>query len=47
MNKVFSNAEEAIKDIGDHATIMLGVFGLCGIPENCIQAVALVKSARN
>ncbi|MBL7735780.1 MAG: CoA transferase subunit A [Chitinophagaceae bacterium] len=39
MNKVFSNAEEAIKDIGDHATIMLGGFGLCGIPENCIQAM--------
>jgi len=39
MNKVFSNAEEAIEDIGDHATIMLGGFGLCGIPENCIQAM--------
>ncbi|HRE51105.1 MAG TPA: CoA transferase subunit A [Flavitalea sp.] len=39
MKKVFSNAEEAIQDIGDGATIMLGGFGLCGIPENCIRAM--------
>lgn len=39
MKKIFSNAEEAIKDIGNDATIMLGGFGLCGIPENCIQAM--------
>ena len=39
MNKVVSNAEEAIKDINDGAVIMLGGFGLCGIPENCITAL--------
>ncbi len=39
MNKVVSNADEAIKDIADNMTIMLGGFGLCGIPENCINAL--------
>lgn len=39
MNKVVSGADEAIRDIGDGATIMLGGFGLCGIPENCILAL--------
>ena len=39
MNKVVENAEEAIKDIKDGATLMLGGFGLCGIPENCINAL--------
>ncbi|MDX2002079.1 MAG: CoA transferase subunit A [Chitinophagales bacterium] len=39
MNKVIANADEAIKDIPDGATIMLGGFGLCGIPENCIAAL--------
>lgn len=39
MDKVVSNAEEAIKDIKDGAVIMLGGFGLCGIPENCISAL--------
>jgi Acyl CoA:acetate/3-ketoacid CoA transferase, alpha subunit len=39
MNKVVSNADEAIRDIQDGATIMLGGFGLCGIPENCIAAL--------
>lgn len=39
MNKVYPDAEEAIKDIQDNATIMLGGFGLCGIPENCISAL--------
>ena len=39
MNKTVKNAEEAIKDIQDNATIMLGGFGLCGIPENCITAL--------
>lgn len=39
MNKVFKNAEEAIFDISDNATIMLGGFGLCGIPENLISAL--------
>jgi len=39
MQKVVQNADEAIKDIRDGSTIMLGGFGLCGIPENCIQAL--------
>ncbi len=39
MNKVVANADEAVKDIPDNATLMLGGFGLCGIPENCIAAL--------
>lgn len=39
MNKVISSAEEAIKDIKDGMTLMLGGFGLCGIPENSISAL--------
>ncbi len=39
MNKTYSNANEAIKGIKDGATIMLGGFGLCGIPENSINAM--------
>jgi 3-oxoacid CoA-transferase subunit A len=39
MNKVVANADEAIRDIADGATIMIGGFGLCGIPENLIQAL--------
>jgi 3-oxoacid CoA-transferase subunit A len=39
MNKTVANAEEAIKDIKDNSTIMLGGFGLCGIPENSIAAL--------
>jgi 3-oxoacid CoA-transferase subunit A len=39
MKKVFRNADEAIHDIPDNATIMLGGFGLCGIPENSITAL--------
>ena len=39
MNKVFLNASTAIRDIRDGSTIMLGGFGLCGIPENCINAL--------
>ena len=39
MNKVVSNAAAAIHDIRDGATLMLGGFGLCGIPENCINAL--------
>ncbi len=39
MNKVFNSAAEAIYDIIDGSTIMLGGFGLCGIPENCILAL--------
>ena len=39
MNKVVKDAEAAIHDIGDGATIMIGGFGLCGIPENSIAAL--------
>ncbi len=46
MNKVVKNAEEAIKDIHDGMTLMLGGFGLCGIPENCINAL-VAKGTKN
>ena len=46
MNKVYKNADEAIKDIKDGMTLMLGGFGLCGIPENCIAAL-LKKGVKN
>ncbi len=39
MNKVVVDAKAAVADIGDGATLMLGGFGLCGIPENCIAAL--------
>ena len=39
MNKVFANADAALHDIQSNQTIMLGGFGLCGIPENCIAAL--------
>ncbi len=39
MNKVFASAEKAIADIPDGASIMVGGFGLCGIPENLIRAL--------
>ena len=45
MNKVFKNADEAIFDVENNNTIMLGGFGLCGIPENLISA--LVKKGSN
>jgi 3-oxoacid CoA-transferase subunit A len=39
MSKIRQNAEEAIRDIQDGSVLMLGGFGLCGIPENCITAL--------
>ncbi len=39
MKKVVANAGEAVSDIRDGAVVMLGGFGLCGIPENCITAL--------
>ncbi|MEO6611826.1 MAG: CoA transferase subunit A [Chitinophagaceae bacterium] len=39
MNKVVATADEAIRDISEGAVLMLGGFGLCGIPENCIAAL--------
>lgn len=46
MKKVFDNADEAIANIQDGSVIMLGGFGLCGIPENCIRAL-VKKGLRN
>jgi len=39
MNKIVASADEAIKDIFDGAVIMIGGFGLCGIPENLVRAL--------
>ena len=39
MNKIFGSAQDAVKDISDGASIFLSGFGLCGLPENLIQAV--------
>lgn len=46
LNKVVANADEAVKDIQDGMTIMLGGFGLCGIPENSIAAL-VKKGVKN
>src|SRR5579872_5499521 len=39
MNKVVANADEAVRDVFDGASVMVGGFGLCGIPENLIRAL--------
>lgn len=39
MHKVVANADEAVRDVFDGAVIMVGGFGLCGIPENLIRAL--------
>jgi len=39
INKVVSGADVAIADVKDGDTLMLGGFGLCGIPENCITSL--------
>src|ERR1700751_3102146 len=39
MNKVVAHADEAVRDVFDGATIMIGGFGLCGMPENLIRAL--------
>src|ERR1700728_2502272 len=46
MNKVVANADDAIRDVGDGSVIMIGGFGLCGIPENLIRALVR-KGSRN
>jgi 3-oxoacid CoA-transferase subunit A len=46
MNKVVANADEAIHDVFDGATVMIGGFGLCGMPENLVRALAR-KGTRN
>ncbi len=40
MNKVVANADEAVADVFEGASIMIGGFGLCGMPENLIRALA-------
>src|ERR1700752_3326519 len=39
INRVVKNVDEAIADVKDGMTLMVGGFGLCGIPENCISAL--------
>jgi 3-oxoacid CoA-transferase subunit A len=39
MNKVVANADEAIRDVFEGASVMIGGFGLCGMPENLIRAL--------
>src|SRR5467141_3610048 len=46
MNKVIVGADEAVRDVFDGATIMVGGFGLCGIPENLIRAL-MKKGTKN
>ncbi len=46
MNKVFRSADEAVADIPDGSTVMVGGFGLCGIPENLIEAL-IRKGVKN
>ena len=46
MNKVVANADAAIFDVEDGSSIMVGGFGLCGIPENLIQALVR-KNVKN
>lgn len=46
INRVVKNVEEALKDVKDGNTLMVGGFGLCGIPENCI-AELVKKGVKN
>src|SRR5215813_8758021 len=46
MNKIVSNAQEAVRDIPDGSLLAIGGFGLCGIPENCIAAL-VEKGVKN
>src|SRR5581483_3939547 len=46
MNKVLNDAFEAVRDIPDGATLAIGGFGLCGIPENCLAAL-VEKGVKN
>ncbi|MGA6983013.1 MAG: CoA transferase subunit A, partial [Candidatus Sulfotelmatobacter sp.] len=45
-NKVVASADEAIRDVGDGSVVMIGGFGLCGIPENLIRAL-VKKGSKN
>lgn len=46
IKRVVKNAEEALKDVKDGMTLMVGGFGLCGIPENCINEL-VKKGVKN
>jgi len=46
MNKLVASADEAVRDIPNGATIMVGGFGLCGVPENLLRALVR-KGAKN
>lgn len=46
INKVVRSADDAVRDVADNVTIMMGGFGLSGIPENCIQAL-LKRGTKN
>src|ERR1700677_876527 len=46
MNKVVASADEAIRDVTDGSVVMIGGFGLCGIPENLIRALVR-KGSKN
>src|SRR4030081_1455666 len=46
MNKVVANADEAIRDVCDGSVVMIGGFGLCGMPENLIRALVR-KGSKN
>lgn len=46
IDKVVKNSEEAVSDVSDGSVLMMGGFGLCGIPENCIEAL-LKKGVRD
>ena len=46
MNKIIATADEAVADVFDGASIMIGGFGLCGVPDNLIAALVR-KGVRN
>ncbi|MGZ7042955.1 MAG: CoA transferase subunit A, partial [Thermoanaerobaculia bacterium] len=46
INKVVASAADALRDVRDGATLVVGGFGLCGIPENLIQAL-VAKGVKN
>lgn len=43
-NKIYKNIDEAVKDVQDGAKLLVGGFGLCGIPENLIKALHSKKT---
>lgn len=47
INKIFATAEEAVADIKSGSSILLGGFGLCGIPENTIAAIDKRKDIKD